>query len=256
MPILRSAGQDRWKSLEPPDHLDACDRGHGDRFPLIRCDWKRSRECAGFRARWARSGFLGSSRKLEHFEEDAVALAAIVAPRLRMSGSKMILWWLDRRFKTARSLAPCSSFIRKHLLGSPLANLAPSEVTPGKVETLLEKKDEEIAAGSVNHLRRFTYRIFKAAIRAERFHGENPVTKDVPVRYQDHDRGLRAPGARIPAGRDRSAFVPADARGQEQIGRGRRREISRICYPCATRGPKPPFSTSRTRSRKAEIPRG
>ena len=102
---------------------------------------------------------------------------------------KMIEWWLENHLKNARSYAPCSSFIRAHLLDSTLSGLAPAEVTPGKVEDFLRKKEADLAPGSVNHLRAFIYRIFKAAIRSERFHSSNPVTDDVRVRKVPKRKG-------------------------------------------------------------------
>ena len=101
----------------------------------------------------------------------------------------MVEWWLQNRLRSARSYEHCHGFIRLHLLGSSLARLAPAEATAGRVEEFLAKKDAELSPGSVNHLRAFVYRIFKAAHAAERFHGLNPVTRDVRVRKVPRHKG-------------------------------------------------------------------
>jgi integrase len=101
----------------------------------------------------------------------------------------MVQWWLDNHLKAARSYQHCVGFVRMHLLGSSLARLAPAEVTPGKVEEFLTRHDGELSPASVNHLRAFIFRIFKAARAAERFHGQNPVTRDVRTRKVPKRKG-------------------------------------------------------------------
>ena len=44
----------------------------------------------------------------------------------------------------------CSGTVRRHLLTSRLASLAPAEITPGKVENFLSTKEDEISASSVD----------------------------------------------------------------------------------------------------------
>jgi integrase len=60
--------------------------------------------------------------------------------------------------------------------------VTPGEVTPGKVEDFLSAKEDEVSASTVNHLRAYIRTAFNAARGAERFHGPNPVTRDVKKR--------------------------------------------------------------------------
>jgi len=116
--------------------------------------------------------------------ETNIAKGLVVVPEknLDQSFGAMVQWWLDNRLKPARSYEHCEGFVRVHLLGSPLARCAPAEVTHGKVEDFLTRKDAKLSPGSVNHLRAYISRIFRSARAAERFHGQNPVTRDVRVR--------------------------------------------------------------------------
>jgi integrase len=91
-------------------------------------------------------------------------------------------WWLDHRLCKTRSYRQCAGTVRRHILGSRLAKLAPAEITPGKVDDFLSMKEGEISAASVNHLRAYIRRAINAATTAERFHGPNPVTRDVKKR--------------------------------------------------------------------------
>jgi integrase len=70
-------------------------------------------------------------------------------------------------------------------------------VTAGKVEGFLQAKGAELAAQSVNHLRRYLLATFSCAIRAGRWAGSNPVPevkrRKVPKRLPDYLRRPEVP---------------------------------------------------------------
>ena len=94
----------------------------------------------------------------------------------------LLTWWMDHRLRRTRSYLRCAGTVRRHLLSSKLAGFAPADVTPGKVDDLLCAKEDEMSASTVNHLRAYIRTAFNAARAAERFHGPNPVTRDVKKR--------------------------------------------------------------------------
>jgi integrase len=60
-----------------------------------------------------------------------------------------------------------------------IGKMPPGNVTSGKVDGYLHAKEAEgLAPGTVNHLRSWIRTAYNAAIRAERYHGKNPVTKE------------------------------------------------------------------------------
>ncbi len=94
----------------------------------------------------------------------------------------LVTWWLENRLRKTRAYDRCVGTVRKHILEDKVARLAPGEVTPGRVDNFLSDKENEVSASTVNHLRAYIRRAFNAARAAERFHGPNPVTRDVGKR--------------------------------------------------------------------------
>ena len=94
----------------------------------------------------------------------------------------LLIWWMEHRLRRTRAYRQCAGTVRRHLVASKLAELAPAEVTPGKVTDFLSAKEDEVSASTVNHLRAYIRTAFNAARGAERFHGPNPVTRDVMKR--------------------------------------------------------------------------
>jgi excisionase family DNA binding protein len=132
--------------------------------------------------------------------------------------SDLIEWWLTSRVK-ADSQKRQGPTLRKHIVDwapeAPLhqadcdycrenraeavavaiGRMAPGAVTSGKVDGFLHAKEKEgLAPGSLNHLRSWIRTAYNAAIRAERFHGKNPVTREgvtvrtVPEREHEYIR--------------------------------------------------------------------
>ncbi len=116
--------------------------------------------------------------------EDRIRRGLETAPveNLDATFGDLIEWWMDARLRKTRSYSRCAGTVRRHLLGAPLAKLPPAEVTPGKVDDFLAEKEGEISASSVNHLRAYIRRAINAARTSERFHGPNPVTREVKKR--------------------------------------------------------------------------
>ena len=94
----------------------------------------------------------------------------------------LVEWWIAERLAQTRAYKRCAGTVRRHILASPLAKLAPAELTPGKVDNFLYSKADEVGPATVNHLRAYIRRAVNAARAAERFHGPNPVTREVRKR--------------------------------------------------------------------------
>jgi integrase len=96
----------------------------------------------------------------------------------------LLTWWLERHLRRTRAYHQCAGTVRKHIISSRLAGLPPSQVTPAKVDDFLAKKEDELSACSVNHLRAYIRAAINAAIDAERFYGRNPITRAVKKRRE------------------------------------------------------------------------
>ena len=94
----------------------------------------------------------------------------------------LLEWWLEHRLKKTRSFSRCAGTVRKHLLAHPIAKLAPSELSPGRVDDFLSEAEFKYSASTVNHLRAYIRSAFNAARVAERFTGNNPISRDVKKR--------------------------------------------------------------------------
>jgi excisionase family DNA binding protein len=114
----------------------------------------------------------------------------------------LIEWWLGSRVKSD-AVEKQGPTLRKHIVNwipedpdhqaecaycrdneddavaVAIGRMAPVAVTPGKVDNFLHVKEAEgLAPGSLNHLRAWIRTAYNAAIRAERYHGKNPITRD------------------------------------------------------------------------------
>ena len=141
--------------------------------------------------RW-RSAVMASTTKAQavlqnselQVREDRIRLGLDEEPRIDADATfaAMIEWWIENRLRDTRSASRCEGTVRRHILESHLAGLPPKAVTPGKVDDFLHTKGRTFGPATVNHLRAYIRRIFNSAISAERFHGKNPVTRDVKKR--------------------------------------------------------------------------
>jgi hypothetical protein len=56
----------------------------------------------------------------------------------------LVEWWIAERLAQTRAYKRCAGTVRRHILASSLAKLAPAELTPGKVDNFLYSKADEI----------------------------------------------------------------------------------------------------------------
>ncbi len=94
----------------------------------------------------------------------------------------LLEWWLEYRLRKTRSFDRCAGTVRKHILAHRIAKLPPQELTPGRVDDFLSEKELKLSASTVNHLRAYLRSAFNAARTAERFTGNNPISRDVKKR--------------------------------------------------------------------------
>ena len=110
----------------------------------------------------------------------------------------LLEWWIENFLRHAPSYDSTISTIRKHLVGSKdLGRLDLEDVSPGKVDLFLTKKERELSPQSVNHLRGFLRRTFNLGRRMEKFPRPNPVAdvpkRKVPKRLPDYLRPDEVP---------------------------------------------------------------
>jgi integrase len=83
---------------------------------------------------------------------------------------ELMNWWMETFSKGNTSHEKNASTIQRHLLAGKIAEVRLSELTRGRVETLLDEKTKEgLSAQTVNHIRGFLSRAFSAAIDRERW---------------------------------------------------------------------------------------
>ncbi|MCM3881158.1 MAG: hypothetical protein ND807_13700, partial [Vicinamibacterales bacterium] len=132
------------------------------------------------------------------FERQRLGLEpAAIADGLR-SVDDLLEWWIENFLRHAPSYASTIATIRKHLVGSKdLGRLDLEDVSPGKFDLFLTKKERELSPQSVNHLRGFLRRAFNLARRMEKFPRPNPVAdvpkRKVPKRLPDYLRPNEVP---------------------------------------------------------------
>jgi integrase len=132
------------------------------------------------------------------FERQRLGLEpAAIADDLR-SVDDLLEWWIDAFLRHAPSYESTIATIRKHLVGSKdLGRLGLEDVTPGKVDLFLTRKERVLSPQTVNHLRGFLRRAFNLARRMEKFPRPNPVAdvpkRKVPKRLPDYLRPTEVP---------------------------------------------------------------
>ena len=109
---------------------------------------------------------------------------------------ELLTTWLASRVGTA-SYATEKGTLTKHLLESDLAPLALTQVTPARIETLLRRLDQVLAAQTVNHVRGYVARAFTDAQKLGRWPGANPALavprRRIPRRVPDYLRAHEVP---------------------------------------------------------------
>jgi hypothetical protein len=113
----------------------------------------------------------------------------------------LVEWWIETFLRHAPSYATTVQTIRKHIVGSSLGSTSLDQISAGKIDLFLTKKERELKPASVNHLRGYLGRAFNLGRRMERFPRPNPVV-DVP----------EAEGAEGPARLPSAARGPPTAR--------------------------------------------
>ncbi|HYD51874.1 MAG TPA: hypothetical protein VEA99_04575, partial [Gemmatimonadaceae bacterium] len=87
----------------------------------------------------------------------------------------LMRWWLETYSRHLEAHVSNESAVKRHLLSHPLAEKSLEQVTPADIEQLLQAKQGELAAETVNHVRRFLVRAYNKARKAGKWHGENPA---------------------------------------------------------------------------------
>ena len=110
----------------------------------------------------------------------------------------LLEWWIENFLRNAASYESTIATIRKHLVGSKdIGRLDLEDVSPGKIDLFLTRKERELSPQSVNHLRGFLRRAFNLARRMEKFPRPNPVAdvpkRKVPKRLPDYLRPDEVP---------------------------------------------------------------
>jgi len=94
----------------------------------------------------------------------------------RLTLGALLTWWLDTYVKGGPSEGRERSRLRVHFEGSDLWPLPVATLTPGKLETFLQRKLQAgIAPASVNKLRAMVRTAWNYARKAELLHGDNPA---------------------------------------------------------------------------------
>ena len=136
------------------------------------------------------------ARELDHkAERQRLGLEAIPKARKRVTlGEVMDLWWSEYGQKLRSTTI--NLFAEKHLRKG-FGKLALADLRPGRIETFLNEKKDELAPRSINHLRSHLRRLFNIAIKKELWSGTNPIAEvekaDVPKRLPDYLRTEEVP---------------------------------------------------------------
>jgi integrase len=105
-----------------------------------------------------------------------MGLEQLVTPDGGGTVRELLTWWMETFSEGNTSHPKNASTIKRHLLAGKIAEVRLTELTRGRVETLLDEKTKEgLSAQTVNHIRGFLSRAFSAAIDRERWNGKNPV---------------------------------------------------------------------------------
>ncbi len=125
-------------------------------------------------------------RLADDFERKAERIRLGLEPALVVTGDRtvgdIVSWWLENVWIGRPSYPKAKSAISAHILSAPFARKRPQDVTPAEIEHYLEakqripgKKGKPLGAQSLNHLREFMRRAFKAAIGERLMPGPNPI---------------------------------------------------------------------------------
>jgi hypothetical protein len=139
-----------------------------------------------------------ASEKERQYERQRLGLEpAPIADGLR-TVDDLLEWWIENFLKHAPSYASTIATIRKHLIGSKdVGRVGLEEISPGKIDLFLTRKERELSPQSVNHLRGFLRRAFNLGRRMEKFPRPNPVAdvpkRKVPKRLPDYLRPNEVP---------------------------------------------------------------
>ena len=147
-------------------------------------------------------------RLAEDFERKAERIRLGLEPAMVPTGDRtvgdVVSWWLENIWIGRPSYPKAKSAISAHILSAPFASKRPQDVTSAEIEHYLEakqrvpgKKGKPLGAQSLNHLREFMRRAFKAAIGERLMPGPNPVDSVkrwvVPKRLPDFLRFHEVP---------------------------------------------------------------
>jgi integrase len=95
-----------------------------------------------------------------------------IPQRVRVTFGELFTWWM--REYGCKLRGDVEGFLRKRLV-SHLDRLPLQEVSPAKLEGLLQSQSEELSAKSLNELRGAVHTIFKRATQRGLWHGANPA---------------------------------------------------------------------------------
>lgn len=156
------------------------------------------------RGRWIKQRLASARSKAEAkrlssdlesiYERQRLGLDPIVPKDGGETVREMLHWWLSTHGVTLSSYTEEAYRIGKHF--PPKGELAETPVywlTSASIETFLQEKAKTLSPASVNQLRALISRAFNYAIRLERFHGTNPITRIKARRvHKKHGDYLRA----------------------------------------------------------------
>lgn len=110
---------------------------------------------------------------------------------------ELMLWWVRSCQKGAPWRMRTEGSVRRNLVESALGPLLLVEVTPARIEEVLDGCTPRLSASSVNHLRSYVSSAFERARRAGRWSGPNPAgavpRRKVPKRKPDFLRAHEVP---------------------------------------------------------------
>ena len=93
----------------------------------------------------------------------------------QLSFAELLTWWWDEYGKKLKS-PTTEGVVKKHLYPS-LGALPLTDVTPGRIESMLNRKAEALSPRSLNGLRAIIHRVFELASLHDKWHGVNPAKR-------------------------------------------------------------------------------
>jgi len=89
----------------------------------------------------------------------------------------LLTWWLETYSKGSPSHDRNRATVEKNLLGSELGKTRLDDLTSGQIEIFLQARSADLAAQTLNHLRRFILTAFNRAKAAGKWRGPNPAAE-------------------------------------------------------------------------------